>query len=311
MTAIIEVQGLRKTYRRLRGGTIVALDGLDLTVPEGGVFGFLGPNGAGKTTAIRCLVGLIRPTAGDVRVLGAPVPSALPSVISNIGAIVETPALFPNFSGRRNLRLMARTAGIGYDKVEHVLAEVGLTERAGQTVKGYSLGMRQRLGLAAALLKDPKLLILDEPANGLDPSGIRAMRDLIRRMGDEGRTVFLSSHLLSEIEQTCDRVALLTKGRCIASGSVGEILKLGQQAGGHIVQVPDPRAAADVLAAAGMSATLQGSELLVATGEHGPAHINEVLGRNGIWLSGLRPQSRTLEDVFLELTAGGSLGEER
>ena len=213
MTSVIEVEGLRKSYRRLRGGTTVAVDGLDLSVPEGGVFGFLGPNGSGKTTTIRCLLGLVRPSAGTASVLGASVPSGLPSVIGRVGSIVEAPALFPTMSGRRNLQLLGRLHGIGPRAIEDVLVRVGLAERARDLVKTYSLGMRQRLGIAAALLKDPALLVLDEPANGLDPAGIKEIRVLLRRLGAEGRTVFVSSHILSEIQQTCDRVAILSRGR--------------------------------------------------------------------------------------------------
>jgi ABC-2 type transport system ATP-binding protein len=217
MTNVIEVDGLRKEYRRLRGGTQVAVEGLDLNVPEGGVYGFLGPNGSGKTTTIRCLLGLSRASAGSCKVLGHDTPRQLHKVIDDVGAIVETPALFPNFSGRRNLRLLARSRGMSVAAVDQALERVGLAERADDAVRAYSLGMRQRLGIAAALVKDPVLLILDEPVNGLDPAGIVEVRDLLRSLGAEGRTVFVSSHLLSEIEQTCDRVAILVRGRHIAS----------------------------------------------------------------------------------------------
>src|SRR5207245_2064676 len=210
--AVIEIEGLVKEYRRLRGGRTVAVDRLDLSVPEGGVFGFLGPNGAGKTTTIRCLLGLVRPTRGACRLLGVDAGSGLSRVIRRVGAIVETPALFPRFSGRRNLELLGRLHGIGPRAVHEVLERVGLGERADHLVKTYSLGMRQRLGIGAALLKDPELLILDEPANGLDPAGIKEVRDLIRRLGDEGRTVFLSSHILTEIQHSADRFANLAGG---------------------------------------------------------------------------------------------------
>ncbi|MGH9282871.1 MAG: ABC transporter ATP-binding protein, partial [Acidimicrobiales bacterium] len=228
MPDVIETHQLRKVYRRLRGGLTVAVDGLDLSVPEGGVFGFLGPNGSGKTTTIRCLLGLVRPSAGSARLLGAQVPGALPTVISRVGSIVETPTLFPTFSGRRNLRLLGRLQGVGPKAVDEVLERVGLAERADHLVRTYSLGMRQRLGVAAALLKDPALLVLDEPANGLDPAGIKEIRELVRRLGAEGRTVFVSSHLLTEIQATCDRVAILTRGRCVAAGPVQEVLTAGR-----------------------------------------------------------------------------------
>ena len=228
---VIEVEGLGKEYRTWRGRRITAVDGLDLAVPEGGVFGFLGPNGSGKTTTIRCLLGLARPTAGRVQVLGASVPDALPRVMPTIGSLVEGGGMFPTMSGRENLRLLAGLDGIGRQRIDEVLAEVELIDRADEAVKGYSLGMRQRLGLAAALMKDPALLVLDEPVNGLDPAGIRAVRELLRRLGDEGRTVFLSSHLLAEIELTCDAVAVLRNGRCVASGRVSDVLAAGRRQG--------------------------------------------------------------------------------
>ena len=224
----IEVEGLRKRYRRLRGGPTMAVDGLDLEVPCGGVFGFLGPNGAGKTTTIRCLLGLVRPSAGRARLLGRDCTRDLASVIGRVGSIVETPLLFPSFSGRRNLTLLGATLGIGRPRVEAVLARVGLAEHGDRKVSAYSLGMKQRLGLGAALLRDPEVLILDEPANGLDPAGIREFRELLRELGAEGRTVFVSSHLLSEVQQMCDRVAIVARGRLIATGPVNEVLHRGR-----------------------------------------------------------------------------------
>ncbi|MGQ0671034.1 MAG: ABC transporter ATP-binding protein, partial [Actinomycetota bacterium] len=212
--AVIEIEGLRKEYRRLRG-RIVAVDDLSLSVPEGGVFGFLGPNGAGKTTTIRCLLGLVRPTRGACRLLGADTRRELSSVIRRVGSIVETPAMYPRFSGRRNLELFGRIHGIGRRSIASALDRVGLEDRAGDPVRTYSLGMRQRLGIATALLKDPEVLILDEPANGLDPAGIKEVRDLLRRLGDEGRTVFVSSHILSEVQNIADGVAILSHGRLV------------------------------------------------------------------------------------------------
>ncbi|HEX2063176.1 MAG TPA: ATP-binding cassette domain-containing protein, partial [Acidimicrobiales bacterium] len=222
--AVIEVEGLRKEYRRLRGSRVVALDGVDLSVPEGGVFGFLGPNGSGKTTTIRCLLGLARPTAGSCRLLGARSRGELATVIHRVGALVEAPGLFPSLSGRRNLTALGRLHRIPPSAVQRVLDQVGLAERADDPVRGYSLGMRQRLGIAIALLKDPDVLVLDEPANGLDPGGIKEVRDLLGRLGREGRTVFVSSHILSEVQQVCDRVAILSWGRCVAAGPVDEVL---------------------------------------------------------------------------------------
>ncbi len=230
MTPAIEVAGLCKVYRRVRRPDRVAVDGLDLSVPEGCVFGFLGPNGSGKTTTIRCILGLVRPSAGRVAVLGAVVPDALPTVIGRVGSIIETPQLFPTMTGRRNLALLGRLDGHGASAVSVALDRVGLTERADDLVKGYSLGMRQRLGLAAAFLKDPALLILDEPANGMDPAGIREIRLLLRALADEGRTVLVSSHLLSEVAQTCDQVATLLGTevrRCLARRAVRVLVGFG------------------------------------------------------------------------------------
>src|SRR5580765_6794732 len=247
-STVIETRGLVKRFAEAN-----AVDGIDLNVPAGGVFGFLGPNGAGKTTTIRCLVGLVAPGAGHVSMLGADIPRGLPSVIRHVGSIVETPALFPRFTGRRNLQILARVDGIGRSAVDDVLERVGLGDRGDDLVKTYSLGMKQRLGLGAALLKDPSVLILDEPANGLDPAGIKEVRDLIRSLGSEGRTVFVSSHLLSEVQMMCDHVAILARGRFVAGGSVDEVLARGRS-NELVVKVPDPAAALEVRTAAGLRA---------------------------------------------------------
>ena len=224
MAAVVEVRGAHKTYRRWRKPPEHAVRGLDLTVEAGGVFGFLGPNGSGKTTTIRLLLGLVRPDSGTLRVLGRSVPAQLPMVIGRVGALVETPLFFPNFSGRRNLALLARASNVPTARVQQMLELVDLAGRADDRVKGYSLGMKQRLGIAAALLKNPELLILDEPGNGLDAAGIREVRELIKRLGVSGVTVLLSSHQLGEVQQVCDRVAIMSHGQVIASGSVTELL---------------------------------------------------------------------------------------
>lgn len=302
MAPIIEIEGLRKEYRRRRGVS-VAVDSLNLSVPEGGVFGFLGPNGSGKTTTIRCLLGLVRPTAGTMRVFGQPVPGSLREGMRRIGAIVESPALFPSMTGRENLRLLARIDGIGNARVDEVLGQVGLAERSRDTVKHYSLGMRQRLGLAAALLKDPELLILDEPANGLDPAGIREVRELLRRLGAEGRTVFVSSHQLSEVEQTCDAVAILRRGSCVATGSVADVMATasGGQTG-VLVKAEGVSAAAAALQRAGYAVEPVNGHLRVLASPDRSAEINRLLAAEGIWLSELRPDEQRLEDLFLEIT---------
>jgi ABC-2 type transport system ATP-binding protein len=300
--AIIEIDGLRKEYRRLHGGTTVAVDSLDLSVPEGGVFGFLGPNGAGKTSTIRCILDLVRPSAGRCRVLGADSHTDLASVAHRIGSIVETPALFPNFSGRRNLLLLGRIYGIAPSRVDEILGRVGLADRAGDRVKTYSLGMKQRLGIGAALLKDPDLLILDEPANGLDPAGIKEVRELLRGLGAEGRTVFVSSHILSEVRQTCDRVAILARGRCVAAGSVDEVLASGRRAG-LLVGLADLGAGADALRAAGIEAAVEGDRLRVALEREDAARVTKTLADRGLYVTELRADEIDLETVFLELTA--------
>jgi ABC-2 type transport system ATP-binding protein len=301
MSAVIEIEALRKEYRRRRGGRTVALGGLDLVVPEGGVYGFLGPNGSGKTTTIRCMLGLARPTAGSVRVLGADAQSALATVIRRIGSIVEAPALFPNFTGRENLTLLAGIDRIGPGAVDRMLDRVGLAERAGDPVKGYSLGMRQRLGIAAALLKDPALVVLDEPANGLDPAGIVEVRDLVRSLGAEGRTVFVSSHLLSEVKQTCDSVAILARGRCVAAGPVREVLAAGHETR-LIVRVADLERAAAVLCAAGISAGVRGNVIRVALPASEAERVTRTLAAKRMYVTELRTDEADLEQVFLELT---------
>ncbi len=298
---VIEVEGLRKEYRRLRGGRTVAVERLDLTVAAGGVFGFLGPNGSGKTTTIRCLLGLGRPTEGTCRLFGEDSATHLHKVIRRVGSIVEAPALFPNFSGRRNLELLAGLYDLPRTRIDAVLETVDLTGRDRDLVKTYSLGMRQRLAIGAALLKDPELLILDEPANGLDPAGIREVRGLLRRLGEEGRTVFVSSHLLSEVQQMCDHVAILSRGRCVASGAVTEVLSQGR-ATGVLVRIDDPHRGLAALNAAGLTAIAAGELLRVEVDPTEAARVSEALARRGLYPNELRADAVDLETVFLELT---------
>lgn len=299
--AVIEVEGLRKEYRRLRRPPTLALNGLDLSVPEGGVFGFLGPNGAGKTTTIRCLLGLVRASDGHSRLLGVPTPTELAAVIRRIGSIVEAPAFYPRFSGRRNLELLGRLDGIGKKAIGSSLDRVGLADRADDNVRTYSLGMKQRLGIAAALLKDPELLILDEPANGLDPAGIKEVRDLLRRLGREGRTVFVSSHQLPEVQMMCDRVAILSRGRCVAAGPVSEVLARGRHEA-LIVRLGELQTGLEALREAGIEAALDSDHLRVSLPVSESARVTQVLARRGLFLSELRPEEISLETVFLELT---------
>jgi ABC-2 type transport system ATP-binding protein len=299
--SVIEVRGLHKVYRRLRRPPERALDGLDLDVPEGGVFGFLGPNGSGKTTTIRGLLGLIRTDAGEMTLLGRRVPHDLPAVVSSIGALVETPQFFPTFSGRVNLGLLARTAGVPLGRVDECLEIVGLRDRATDKFKGYSLGMKQRLGIAAALLKKPRLLILDEPSNGLDPAGIREVRELLKNMGRQpDTTVFLSSHLLGEVQQVCDRVAILARGRCVASGRVSDVLASRSPSWLH-VRLDDLASGGDVLSRAGFTVTRVDGALRVDNVTE-PAEVTRVLAEHGLYLSELTPLGDDLETVFLDLT---------
>ncbi len=298
---VIEIEGLHKKYRRVRGGRTVAVAGLDLSVPEGGVFGFLGPNGAGKTTTIRCLLGLVAASSGRLQLLGADVPHHLASVIARVGSIVETPTLFPRFTGRRNLEILGRIQDVGPGAVTEVLQTVGLSDRADDRVLTYSLGMKQRLGIAGALLKDPAMLILDEPANGLDPAGIVEVRELVRRLGSEGRTVFISSHILSEIQHMADRVAILAHGRLVKEGPVREVLARGG-AEGLIVKVDDLTAAARALAAAGITATVDRDALRVQIPAEQASRVTRALADRGLYLSEIRADEVDLETVFLELT---------
>ena len=312
----VQMTGVSKTYRRRGGQPHKALDSLDLLVESGGVHGFLGPNGSGKTTTIRVLLGLVASDGdGDIRLLDRPVPAGLPEVIGGVGALVETPLFFPNFSGRLNLQLLAETAGVSRARVEECLEIVDLRERAGDTFKGYSLGMKQRLGIAAALLKSPQLLILDEPSNGLDPAGIRDVRELIRRLGRDGRTtVLLSSHLLAEIQQVADRVSILARGRCVASGPVDEVLAAAATSDVR-VRVPDPAAAAAVLTGAGFqvspAAFPDGSpdwSVIVVHAVASPGEVNRLLAGQGHWLEELSPVHADLETAFLAITQDPAAG---
>ncbi|MDN5771043.1 MAG: ATP-binding cassette domain-containing protein, partial [Microlunatus sp.] len=219
----LQTTGLVKTYRRRRV-SIPAVDRLDLRVPAGGVHGFLGPNGSGKTTTIRMALGLIRADAGQIEVFGSEIPQRLPEVVDRVGAIVEQPKFFPNFSARRNLELLATGIGAPRQRVGAVLDEVDLGERARDRYKTYSLGMKQRLAIAATLLKDPDLLIFDEPTNGLDPAGIHAIRQTMRRLADQGKTVLVSSHILTEVQLIAGTVTIIGRGRLLAEGRVSEIL---------------------------------------------------------------------------------------
>ena len=290
----IDTSDLTKVY----GKHLTAVDRLNLSVRRGEVYGFLGPNGAGKTTTLRMLLGLVRATSGAARVLGeAP---GYSENLARVGAMVEEPALYPYLSGRDNLRVIARYVGRPDDGIDAALDAVGLLQRGGDRFNAYSQGMRQRLGVAAALLKDPELLILDEPTNGLDPAGMADMRTLIRTLGSGDRTVLLSSHLLGEVQQVCDRVGVVSHGALIAEGRVDEL-----RGRGSILVRAEPLAAArervERLLGAGHVEVLDGT-LRLDSDPADASRINRELVLAGIAVSEVRRVERTLEDVFLELT---------
>ena len=305
MPAVV-MEAVTKTYCGRRGRPPQkALDDLDLLVETGGVHGFLGPNGSGKTTSIRVLLGLVTADAGTARVFDRPVPEALPEVIGHVGALVETPLFFPNFSGHRNLRLLAEVAGVPRTRVDECLEMVDLRDRADDRFKGYSLGMKQRLGIAAALLKKPRLLILDEPSNGLDPAGIRDVRELIRRLGRDGATtVLLSSHLLAEIQQVADKVTILARGRRVAHGPVTEVLA-ARATHDVVIRVPDREGAGGVLHAAGFALSpfddVRGPALAVHN-VASPGEVTRLLAQHGHYLEELTPVHADLETAFLAIT---------
>ena len=296
MDALVEVSGLTKRY-----GDTLAVDGVDLTVLPGEVYGFLGPNGAGKTTTLRILTGLIAPTSGDVRVLGGRPGQA--DVLGRTGSMIESPAFYPYLSGLDNLRLLAEYAEVPRQRIDEVLELVDLADRAKDRFSTYSLGMKQRLGVAAALLKDPELVILDEPTNGLDPAGMRDMRRLIRELGSDGRTVLLSSHLLGEVQQICDRVGIINAGRMVAEHNVEELR--GEQ---ELVVRATPRDTAqsvltDFLGTG--TVHLYDDTLRVKVAPGRAAEVNRVLVQAGIAVSELHSTERALEDIFFELTTSG------
>ncbi|WTD50902.1 ABC transporter ATP-binding protein [Streptomyces thermoviolaceus] len=305
------VDGVIRTHaltKRYRGGQL-AVDRLDLTVPEGSVFGFLGPNGSGKTTTIRMLLGLIEPTSGTAHVLGRPVPRAARTVLPQVGALIEGPALYGFLSGRDNLLRYdaadptadprTRTA-----RVDAALDRVGLTAAAGKKATAYSLGMKQRLGLAAALLRPRRLLVLDEPTNGLDPQGMREIRSLVRQLASDGTTVFVSSHLLDEIEQMCTHAAVMAHGRLVAQGPVPE-LATGVR-GRLVVTTPDAGEAARVLKEQGVGdLVVTGDRVSGQVPERDLAEVNAALVTAGVRVRGFGVERASLEDAFVALTGEG------
>jgi ABC-2 type transport system ATP-binding protein len=303
MTAVLEISGLRKTYRSARRGSRQALDGFDMLVEAGQVHGFLGPNGSGKTTTLRTLLGLMRANGGEMRILGMPVPKALPLVAGQVGAIVESPQFFPHFTARDTLSLLADAGNVPRARVDEVLELVGLGDRGRERVKTYSLGMKQRLAVASACLKHPRLLILDEPANGLDPGGIREMRDLMRNLAAAGMTVVLSSHILNEVQQLCDSVTIISRGRRVAAGPVSAVL--AQHSTGsmrvRLESEVDLSVAANILMAAGADVTRYPDHLIIARVER-PALITQTLSARDLYVTELSPIAVDLEAVFLQLT---------
>ncbi len=305
---IIQTTGLTKAF-----GTRRAVDDVDLAVPAGICFGFLGPNGAGKTTMIRMLLGLARPTSGSASVRGADVHRSPTAALDRVGAIVEEPRFYPQLTGRENLEVHAallhdRRAATA--RIPALLERVQMAGRADERVKGYSLGMRQRLGVARALLNDPELLVLDEPTNGLDAAGMVEFREMIRGLvDDEGRTVFLSSHLLDEVERLCDRVAIVDHGRVITEGDLDDLL--AEEGGGIELEVDDPVRAQELLAGLPDVLSVRVTDLgtLVAAGPMTKAHaiaVNRALVQAGIGVSALRVSQVSLEQRYLQITAGST-----
>jgi ABC-2 type transport system ATP-binding protein len=298
----VEIRGLVKRY-----GEIAAVDGVDLTVNEGDVFGYLGPNGAGKTTSLRMLLGLIRPTAGTVRLFGRD-PQASVRALEGVAGFVEAPTFYPYLSGHKNLELYAALdGGAASNRIEDVLETVQLRSRAKDKVKGYSHGMKQRLGIASALLRDPRLLLLDEPATGLDPGGMRDMRELIRDLGSRGITVLLSSHLMTEVEELCNRVAIVREGRIAYEGSLAD-LRSRAGVSYRLRTTDDARARQVAQAQAGIEQIEAGRRdglLFKASGESAVAALSLALAESGAQVVELTPRQATLEDLFFELTEDG------
>lgn len=297
----VRTSGLAKRY-----GRTVAVEGMDLNVPIGGVHALLGPNGSGKTTTLRMLLGLIRPDSGTMELCGMAVPEQLGEVIHDVGAIIESPKFHPNMTLRRNLEILAMSIGVHRRRVTEVLLEVGLGGRSDTRFRQCSLGMKQRLAIAATLLKEPQLLIFDEPTNGLDPAGIQEIRTTIRALAAVGRTVLISSHLLSEVEQVADSVSIIGRGRVLLEGDLASLLS-----GDHsvvVVEVNDKSLAHEVLRQAGYTIEIAGVGLRVSRRDGVRASdVARVLGLVDLWPHHLSMERSTLESVFLEVTEGEHL----
>jgi ABC-2 type transport system ATP-binding protein len=292
--AAITIEGLTKRY-----GDVLAVDDLSFEVDQGTVVGFLGPNGAGKTTTLRMLLGLVTPTAGAARIDGRPY-RELAEPVRHVGAVLEASGFHPGRSARNHLRVVATAAGLPSARADEVLAQVGLAEAARRRVGGFSLGMRQRLGLATALLGDPQVLVLDEPANGLDPEGVHWLRGLLRHLAEEGRTVLVSSHVLAEVAQTVDQVVIIASGRLVTQSTLAALTART----GQLVRLRTPQAATllPLLAAKGIKANLDGAGQLVATGTTTEA-VGEAAAAAGVVIYEMGAERSNLEDVFLQLTS--------
>jgi ABC-2 type transport system ATP-binding protein len=297
----IEARGLLKRY-----GELTAVDHVDLTVRAGDVYGYLGPNGAGKTTSLRMMLGLIRPDGGAVRLFGRDPLQEGVRALDGVAGFVEAPRFYPYLSGRRNLELVAALdGGDAPERIDDALATVDLAARAKDKVRGYSHGMRQRLGIAGALVRDPRLLLLDEPTTGLDPAGMRDMRALIHRLAADGITVLLSSHLMSEVEELCDRVAIVSRGRVIHEGALEDLI--ASSAGGYALRTTDDaRAAAVAREAGGVRAVEAGDDGVAfrAETETAVAELSLALARAGVGIVALVPRTASLEELFFRLTEG-------
>jgi ABC-2 type transport system ATP-binding protein len=300
----VQTAGLTKRF-----GDRVAVDSVDLRIPRGSAFGYLGPNGAGKTTLIKMLLGLTHADAGSMELLGLPVPAGRARALSRVGAIIEEPRFHGYLTGRENLTVIAAARGPeAHARIDGALARVGLTARADERVKRYSLGMRQRLGVARSLLADPELLILDEPTNGLDPAGIHEFRDMIRGFIAEGRTVLLSSHLLDEVERICDHVAIVDRGRIVAAGAIDELAGGGEQV--VLVATSDDRRAARIVsehaAVRSVAAVPEGLHVSLRSGDQLDAVLGDIgrlLVLSNLVIRRLEPQSVSLEQRFLKITS--------
>jgi len=299
VSAVISAENLTKKY-----GDLLAVDHVTFDIPVGAITGFVGPNGAGKTTTIRMLLGLVKPSAGNARILGHPI-SEPEMYLPNVGAMIEGPAFYPALSGRENLRVLARLGDFPYKKVEELLELVGLADRATSKFKTYSLGMKQRLGIAAALLPNPKVLILDEPVNGLDPAGIHEVRNLLRALADSGISIFVSSHILSELEVIADHLVVVDHGKVLYQGATKDLLaahKPRLAVKGSLAS--DQEILREIATSAGYPSELSGDQVIIMAPENFAGELNKAAFAKGVVLTLLQITRPTLEESFFEITGG-------